>query len=96
MSNPFRINMNRPKLAAKKKSSKVPQILMTIVAILIAFAVDCVLPGIWWWLIQLLNPTGFWQMVVTVIISFYTFIFECIVLFVSTAVLFSFLAEVVW
>lgn len=97
MTNPFKINMNKPKEELKKKkSSKMPQILVTIVTVLFALGVDCILPGIWWWLLQVLNPAGFWQMLVTVIISFYAFIFECIVLFGSTGILLSFLAEVVW
>lgn len=82
--------------ASKRKQSKVPQILMTIVAVLVALAVDCVLPGIYWWILHLLNPTGFWQMIVTVIISFYAFMGECVVLFCSTTVLLAFLADVVW
>ena len=79
-----------------KKSSKVPQILVTVMAVLIALAVDAILPGLYWWLLNLLNPQGFWQMVVTIIISFYAVLFECVVLFGSTGLLLSFLSEVVW
>lgn len=96
---PFKINMCKPKFKSnkpKKKPSKISQILMTIIAVLITFSVGCFLPGLYWWLFHMLNPAGFWQMLVILIISFYAFMLEFVVLFLSTSALLSFLNEVVW
>lgn len=96
MKVPFSINMKDPKTRSKSKQSKAPQILITILAVLIAIGIDCVLPGLYWWLLTLLSPQGFWQMIVTIIISFYALLIEGAVLLCSTMLLLAFLAEVVW
>ena len=68
----------------------------TILFILLALMADVILPGFFYSLFHLLDPVGFWQILIMIAIGCFMASAELIVVVFSTIILIRFLKDVIW
>lgn len=87
---PFKINILKTKTRKKGEALTRGKLLTKIFAVLAFLGIDAILPCISYWLFQILNPAGFWQILVSIIIGFFIFIMEVFIVVISTLLLIYF------